>query len=76
MAKPRLKPSGKWEIGLRHPSLPGGRQYFTFPGDGVRLSRILGEWSDSGFAAPTQLLMLKTLTREVGSIRFSEANYK
>jgi hypothetical protein len=42
----------------------------------VRLSRILGEWSDSGFAAPTQLLMLKTLTREVGSIRFSEANYK
>ena len=30
MAKPRLKPSGKWEIGLRHPSLPGGRKYFTF----------------------------------------------
>lgn len=108
MAKPRLKPSGKWEIGLRHPSLPGGRKYFTFDtepeaiaygqqwklmkhadipppaeltsptsrGDGVRLSRILGEWSDSGFAAPTQLLTLKTLTREVGSVRFSEANYK
>lgn len=30
MAKPRLKPSGKWEIGLRHPLLPGGRRYFTF----------------------------------------------
>ena len=30
MAKPRLKPSGKWEIGLRHPSLPNGRKYFTF----------------------------------------------
>ena len=108
MAKPRLKPSGKWEIGLRHPSLPNGRKYFTFdteaeaigygqqwklmkhadiappaelttptsPGEGVRLLRILGEWSDSGFAAPTQILTLKTLTREVGSVRFSEANYK
>lgn len=108
MAKPRLKPSGKWEIGLRHPSLPNGRKYFTFdtegdaiaygqqwklmkhadipppaelttptsPGEGVRLSRILGEWSDSGFAAPTQILTLKTLTREVGAVRFSEANYK
>lgn len=30
MAKARQKPSGKWEIGLRHPSLPGGRKYFTF----------------------------------------------
>ncbi|MDD5031015.1 MAG: tyrosine-type recombinase/integrase [Rhodoferax sp.] len=108
MAKPRLKPSGKWEIGLRHPSLPNGRKYFTFdteaeaiaygqqwklmkhadipppaelttptsPGEGVRLLRILGEWSDSGFAAPTQILTLKTLTHEVGSVRFSEANYK
>lgn len=108
MAKPRLKPSGKWEIGLRHPSLPNGRKYFTFdteaeaiaygqqwklmkhadipppaeltaptsPGDGVRLARILGAWSDSGFAAPSQILTLKTVTREVGSVRFSDANYK
>lgn len=30
MARARQKPSGKWEIGLRHPSLPGGRRYFTF----------------------------------------------
>lgn len=30
MAKARQKDSGKWEIGLRHPSLPGGRKYFTF----------------------------------------------
>lgn len=30
MAKARQKDSGKWEIGLRHPSLPGGRRYFTF----------------------------------------------
>ena len=107
MAKPRLKPSGKWEIGLRHPSLPGGRKYFTFdtaeeaegyaqqwklmkgaglappaalilppdPSGGVRLMRVLGEWSDSGFAAPTQILTLKTVTREVGSTRLHEADY-
>lgn len=30
MAKPRQKASGAWEIALRHPSLPGGRKYFTF----------------------------------------------
>jgi integrase len=30
MARPRQKPSGKWEIALRHPSLPGGRKYFVF----------------------------------------------
>jgi len=30
MAKPRQKPSGKWEIALRHPDLPGGRRYQTF----------------------------------------------
>ncbi|WP_431509794.1 site-specific integrase [Variovorax sp. DAIF25] len=30
MAKARQKPSGMWEIGVRHPSLPNGRKYFTF----------------------------------------------
>ena len=30
MAKARQKASGRWEIGLRHPALPGGRRYFTF----------------------------------------------
>jgi hypothetical protein len=30
MARARQKPSGRREIGLRHPSLPGGRKYFTF----------------------------------------------
>lgn len=30
MARARQKPSGKWEIALRHPSLPSGRKYFTF----------------------------------------------
>lgn len=108
MAKPRQKPSGKWEIGLRHPSLPGGRKYFTFdseqealtyaqqwtmmkqaelpppaeltqptsPVRDVRLSRVLGEWSDSGFAAPTQILTLSTVNREIGATRLTEVNYK
>ena len=30
MAQARQKPSGNWEIALRHPSLPKGRKYFTF----------------------------------------------
>ena len=30
MAKPRQKESGRWEITLRHPSLPGGRKAFSF----------------------------------------------
>ena len=30
MAKPKLAASGRWEIGLRHPSLPSGRKYFLF----------------------------------------------
>lgn len=108
MAKARQKPSGKWEIGLRHPDLPGGRKYFTFDSQeeaeayarswnlnkaagmavpqelleanssyaNVRLSRVFGEWGESGFAAPTQHLTLSTLTREVGGVKLSEANYK
>ena len=108
MAKARQKPSGKWEIGLRHPSLPGGRKYFTFdteqeatayaqqwklmklaelappselvqpanPVRDVRMSRVLGEWSDSGFAAPSQILTLSTVNREIGATRLSEVNYK
>lgn len=108
MAKPRLKPSGKWEIGLRHPSLPGGRKYFSFdteqeaityssqwkmmkqaelpppseltkpttPGDSVRLMRVLGEWEESGFAAPSQVGTLKKISTEVGSTRLLDADYK
>ena len=108
MAKPRMKPSGKWEIALRHPSLPNGRKYFQFDTEDeavkyaehwklmkaadiapptemlqpsnsardVRVTRILGEWSDSGFAAPSQVLTLKTVARELGALKFSELNYK
>lgn len=30
MAKPRLKPSGKWELTVSHPSLPRGRKAYSF----------------------------------------------
>ena len=108
MAKPRQKASGKWEIALRHPSLPGGRKYFTFDTEAeaiaydqqwrlmkgagisppaemmdnqmgyenVRLARVLGEWSDSGLAAPTQILTLSTVNREVGTVKLMDTNYK
>lgn len=108
MAKPRQKASGKWEIGLRHPSLPGGRKYFTFDTEGeaikysqqwklmkdsglalprelldgdngfgnIRLTRVLGEWEQSGYAAPSQLITLSTLNREVGTIKLTDASYK
>lgn len=108
MAKPRQKASGKWEIGLRHPSLPQGRKYFTFdteeeavaysqqwklmkhaglppprellePDNGypsIRLSRVLGEWEQSGYAAPSQILTISTVNREVGTIKLMEATYK
>ena len=108
MAKPRQTASGKWEIGLRHPSLPHGRKYFTFDteaeaiaysqqwklmkdaglppprelldadnGHGnIRLSRVLGEWEQSGYAAPSQILTISTVNREVGTIKLTEASYK
>lgn len=108
MAKPRQKASGKWEIGLRHPSLPHGRKYFTFDTEAeaiaysqqwklmkdaglqpprelldadngygnIRLSRVLGEWEESGYAAPTQILTISTVNREVGTIKLTEASYK
>lgn len=107
MAKPRQKESGKWEIGLRHPSLPGGRKYFTFdteveaityaaqwkmmkmaniaPPDEllqasrqqtVILAQIVRAWINSGLAAQTQHSALRSLVKEVGSVRLVDANYK
>jgi len=108
MAKPRQKASGKWEIALRHPSLPNGRKYFTFDAEAdaiaysqqwklmkdsglppprelldadsgygnIRLCRVLGEWERSGYAAPSQILTISTVNREVGTVKLAEASYK
>ncbi|NMM21543.1 MAG: tyrosine-type recombinase/integrase [Rhodoferax sp.] len=58
MAKPRQKASGMWEIALRHPSLPGGRKYFTF--DTEAQAMAYGEqWSllkMAGIQPPAELL--------------------
>ncbi|CAN7321008.1 tyrosine-type recombinase/integrase [Variovorax sp. LjRoot84] len=58
MAKARQKPSGMWEIGVRHPSLPGGRKYFTF--DTEEQANGFGEqWTTmklAGLPPPAELL--------------------
>jgi integrase len=58
MAKARQKPSGKWEIGLRHPSLPGGRRYFTFDTE-QQANDYANQWrmmKQAGIAPPAELL--------------------
>lgn len=66
MAKPRRTPSGRWEIGLRHPLLPDGRKYYTFDTEDEALA-YGEEWKRrklAGIAPPDQ--MLKT-SAEVAS---------
>lgn len=58
MAKARQKPSGKWEIGLRHPSLPGGRRYFTFDAE-EQANAYAAQWLAlklAGIEPPAELL--------------------
>ena len=58
MAKPRQKDSGKWEIALRHPSLPGGRKYFTFDTE-AEAKRYSDDWrllKLAGKEPPAELL--------------------
>jgi len=64
MARARQKPSGKWEIGLRHPSLPGGRRYFTFDTE-AEANAYAEQWrimKMSGIEPPAELLKPKALT--------------
>lgn len=77
MAKARKKPSGKWEIGLRHPSLPGGRKYFTF--DTEAEANAYGEqWhlmKLAGIDPPTELLRpAPTTSRPLGYVIRQWAN--
>ncbi|MDP3650538.1 MAG: tyrosine-type recombinase/integrase [Rhodoferax sp.] len=58
MAKPRLKPSGKWEISLSHPSLPGGRKAFSFDTE-AQAASYADQWrlmKLAGMAPPAELL--------------------
>ena len=58
MAKARQKASGRWEIALRHPSIPGGRKYFSF--DTEHEANAYGEqWTllkMAGVQPPAELL--------------------
>lgn len=58
MAKPRQKPSGKWEIALRHPALPGGRRYQLFDTE-ADAQVYADQWrvmKQAGLQPPTELL--------------------
>lgn len=76
MARPRQKDSGKWEIGLRHPSLPGGRKYFTFDSEAEALA--YGEqWKLmklGGISPPAELLKPAAQGKSLGFIVRQYAN--
>jgi integrase len=58
MAKPRQKPNGRWEIALRHPSIPGGRRYFTFDAEAAAAA-YADQWrlmKLAGIDPPAELL--------------------
>jgi integrase len=58
MAKARQTSAGRWEIGLRHPSLPGGRKYFTFDTE-AEANGYAAQWrlmKQAGIEPPQELL--------------------
>jgi len=58
MAKARRTSAGRWEIGLRHPSLPGGRKYFTFDTE-EEANGYAAQWrlmKQAGIEPPQELL--------------------
>lgn len=65
MALARQKQSGKWEIALRHPSLPGGRRYFTFDTE-AEANAYAERWrlmKMAGIEPPAELLQPKAQTQ-------------
>ena len=63
MAKPRQKESGRWEIALRHPSLPGGRRYFLFDTE-QQAADYAAQWlamKQAGLDLPAELLQPTTV---------------
>lgn len=58
MAKARQTSAGRWEIGLRHPSLPSGRKYFTFDTE-AEANAYAQQWrlmKQAGVEPPQELL--------------------
>lgn len=59
MAHARKTKSGKWELTLRHPSLPGGRRYFTFDTE-AEANSYADQWrlmKAAGISPPQELLI-------------------
>lgn len=70
MAKPRQKPSGKWEIALRHPQFVDGRKYFTFDTQ-EEAEQYARQWKlmkEAGLAPPAELL---TRNAPAGGVRLA-----
>jgi integrase len=64
MAKPRRTSAGRWEIGLRHPSLPSGRKYFTFDTE-EEAAAYAEQWrlmKQAGVEPPQEMLRPATTT--------------
>lgn len=77
MAKLWQKMSGRREARAKYSStFVGRRQPLGGSAQGVRLSHVLQEWALSGFAAPTQMLTLRTVEREVGGVLLADATYQ
>lgn len=71
MATARQKPSGKWEIALRHPSLPGGRKYFTFDTE-AEANSYAEQWQlmkMANIAPPAEMLKpAPTVSKSLGHV--------
>lgn len=62
MAKPRFRDSGKWEITLSHPLLPGGRKAFSFETE-QEATDYAEQWrlmKLAGMSPPAELLTRST----------------
>lgn len=62
MAKPRFRDSGKWEITLSHPLLPGGRKAFSFDTE-QEATDYAEQWrlmKLAGMSPPAELLTRST----------------
>lgn len=58
MSKPRQKASGKWEVTLRHPDIPGGRKAFSFDTE-QKAQQYSDQWrlmKMAGLEPPAELL--------------------
>jgi integrase len=76
VARPRKKDSGKWEIGLRHPTLPGGRKYFTFDTEAEAIT-YAEQWKlmkMAGVSPPAELMKPAAQGKNLGFIVRQYAN--